>query len=74
LIHHNDDCQYTSFGATNTHLEMDTGLGCTRGYEVCVSDYGTLKLVGDGGYRNWTIGGSYSEAGDDVTFYSMNRI
>jgi hypothetical protein len=53
---------------------MDTGLGCTRGYEVCVSDYGTLKLVGDGGYRNWTIGGSYSEAGDDVTFYSMNRI
>jgi hypothetical protein len=72
LVYHNQDSGYDLYDATHAHYELDIGLGFTQGYEVWVFDYGTFELVGDGGYANWAIGGSFSGPSDDVTFYSMN--
>ncbi|EXJ60763.1 hypothetical protein A1O7_04916 [Cladophialophora yegresii CBS 114405] len=72
LVYHNQDCGYDLYDATHAHVEFDIALGFTKGYEVWVFDHGTFNLVGDGGYSNWAIGGSFDGPSSEVTFYSMN--
>ncbi|ETI24373.1 hypothetical protein G647_03742 [Cladophialophora carrionii CBS 160.54] len=72
LVYHNQDCGYDLYDATHAHVEFDIALGFTKGYEVWVFDHGTFNLVGDGGYQNWAIGGSFEGPSSEVTFYSMN--
>jgi hypothetical protein len=76
LMYHDTRSTYDLQGESHRHTELSENLGLSsKGYEIFTLDSGTFNRVGDGGYINWCISGSFTTNDDktQITFKSRKR-